>query len=68
MKTKVVIENQKYAIIRIVNIIAELKDDNAQITEPCYIVVEKNIETLEIATKIRNNYRYSENYIIINYW
>ena len=58
---------EKYMIVRIVNILAELKD-NSCITEPCYQIVEKDYETLETAYNAKEKYREPQNYIVVQYW
>ena len=59
---------ERFMIVRILNILAQDKDDNSTITEPCYVIVDSNYETLESAHKIKETYRESQNYIIINYY
>jgi hypothetical protein len=59
---------KKYMIVRIVNILAELKDDNSMITESCYNVVELGLMTVELAYNLRESYRFPHNYIIVPYY
>jgi len=57
----------KYMIVRIVNIIAEFKDGDGMLTEPCWVIMEKDL-TIEKAFKTKDKFRYPENYIILSYY
>ena len=55
-------------IVRIVNILAENKEDGSMITEDCYKIIEKGYDEKEHAYKrIINDYRMPTHYIIIEY-
>jgi hypothetical protein len=59
---------EKYMIVRIVNIIAQSKDDNSMITEPCYQIVDKDYESPDSACRAKQKYREPQNYIVVQYW
>jgi len=55
-------------IIRIVNIIAEMRDSNEMITEKCYKIETDGYNDVESAIKRKNTYRLPEHYIVVPYW
>ncbi len=55
-------------IVRIVNILAENKEDGSMITEPCYVTMEMDNDTLEGAYLTKEGYREPSNYIVVEYW
>ncbi len=59
---------ERYTIVRIVNILAEDKNDGSIISEPCYQVIDTDYETPESAYKVKQTYRYPQHYIITKYW
>jgi len=59
---------EKYMIVRIVNIVAQLKDDNSMVTEPCYQIVDKDYESPDSAYREKQKYREPQNYIVVQYW
>lgn len=59
---------ERYMIVRRVNILAENKDDDSIIMEPCYQVIDTDYETPESAYKIKQTYRYPQHYIVVKYW
>jgi len=59
---------EKYMIVRIVNIVAQLKDSNSMITEPCYQIVDKDYESPDSAYREKQKYREPQNYIVVQYW
>ena len=59
---------ERYMLIRILSIVAELKDNDELITEPCYQIVDKDYETPESAYNAKQKYRYPEHYIVVQYW
>lgn len=59
---------ERYMIIRILSIVAELKDNEQLITEPCYQIVDKDYETPESAYNVKQKHRYPEHYIVVQYW
>jgi hypothetical protein len=59
---------ERYMIVRIINILAEMKDNNSMITEPCYQIVDKDYETPDSAYRAKEKYRESQHYIVVQYW
>ncbi len=55
-------------IVRIVNILAEMKENDFMITEPCYQIIDKDYETPDSAYRVKETYREPKNYIIVQYW
>ena len=55
-------------IVRIFNILAEMKDYNSKITEPCYQIVDKDYETPDSAYRVKQKYREPQHYIVVQYW
>lgn len=55
-------------IVRIENILAEMKQDNSMVTEPCYQIVGKDYETHDLAYIAKEKYREPSHYIIVKYW
>lgn len=59
---------EKYMIVRIISVLAELKEDNTLVTEACYIPVDLNHDTRSSAFTTKEQYRYPKHYIIVKYW
>ena len=59
---------KRYMIVRIVNILAQMKQDNSMITEDCYTIVDKDYEEAEHAYRTKEKYREPNHYIIVEYW
>ena len=59
---------KRYMIVRILNIIAEIKEDNTMITERCYNIVDENYGCLNVAYRVKENYREPSHYIVVEYW
>jgi len=59
---------KKYMIVRIVNILAESKYDGSMVTEPCYVTMELDHDTLGSAYLTKEGYREPSNYIVVEYW
>lgn len=47
---------ERYMIVRIINILAQTKDDDSMITEPCYKIVDMGYETTDSAYRIKEKY------------
>jgi len=58
---------ERYMIVRILNILGQLTDDSL-ITEPCYVIVDKDYETPDSAWRVKEKYRESHHYIVVKYW
>ena len=58
---------EKYMIVRIVNILAEMKD-GSMLTESCYQIVGMDYETPDSAFRVKEKYREPKHYIIVQYW
>ena len=58
---------ERYMIVRIVNIVVELSNDEL-ITEQCYQIVDKDYETPESAYNAMQKYRYPNHYSVVQYW
>ena len=60
---------KKYMIVRIVNILAQGREDHNMITEDCYKIVEKGYDEIEQAyRRVKEDYRIPSHYVIIEYW
>jgi hypothetical protein len=59
---------KRYMIVRILNIIAEMKESNAMITERCYNIIDTNYGCLDAAYRVKEGYREPSNYIVVEYW
>jgi hypothetical protein len=60
---------KRYMIVRIINILAEMKQDDSMVTEDCYKIVDKNYGEPEIAYKvIEEEMREPSHYIVVEYW
>ena len=59
---------ERYMIVRIVNILAEMKDNNRMLTESCYQIVDKDYETADSAYREKETYREPQHYIVVKYW
>ena len=55
-------------IVRIINILAEMKHENSMVTEDCYKIVDKDYEEAEHAYRAKQKYREPSHYIIVEYW
>lgn len=59
---------KRYMIVRIMNIVAEMKSSNEMITEECFTIVDKDYEEAEHAYRVMQKYREPSHYIIVEYW
>jgi hypothetical protein len=59
---------EKYMIVRILNILSQMKSDDSLITEPCYVIVDKDYETPDSAWRVKEKYREPHHYIVVKYY
>lgn len=59
---------EKYMIVRIINILAEMRDNSSMVTEPCYHIMDTDYDTPDSAYKVKQKYREPHHYIIVKYW
>ena len=59
---------KRYKIVRIVDIVSQIKEDDLIITKDCYTIVDKGYKTAESAYKVKEKYTEPSHYIIVGYW
>jgi hypothetical protein len=59
---------KRYMIVRIINILAEMKHENSMVTEDSYKIVDNDYEEAEHAYRAKQKYREPSHYIIVEYW
>lgn len=55
-------------IVRITNVLAQMKHDDSMITEDCYTIVDKDYDEPQHAYNIKQRYREPNHYIVVKYW
>jgi hypothetical protein len=59
---------KRYMIVRITNVLAQMKHDDSMITEDCYTIVDKDYDEPQHAYNIKQRYREPNHYIVVKYW